>query len=1092
MLLRCMLLLAACLHAQAAYGSRELQPTATMLKWYLQAGGNGSFGLPLGQTCGETDLSGRPSDEPISLLNRWRPSRVLSNGPELVALGLQRMRSDGQVIERRGDVFVSVGSRSRWVCADVAQKEAATRTGAAGFSVSRNFTDPAGRPLEMHAVCIAGGRPLLPDNSSGGSGPQVFGGSVASVICSIDSGLTWLPAAPLPFEATGMVHASIPAAAANSSNVSVGGAIHVLAGGWRGDFSQDLLVPQFLQQQQQQQEDTAFGGDSGPTPPLLPPASDAARFLLPAGWTRVRTAAGLLERSRPVMAWLRNNEKLVIGGGVTRLQDGGGAGTGRGANGTHPALGSNIGAEVIDRELDSGEDPTLGLGLTDTVAVDILPALFGGGPEALANVTREPNLQLPVLRPPPGSSVFTLASQPGSQNTKGIVTDVLILLVGGDAYTTLWGRFGDEGDDVGRLFTLREHVLYGTPTSIADRLPASSESAPGSLISIPVPGASPRDPGFLLAVEPATGHVYRGSMLDCGQGILPSPCGSGTFQTICRTSPADFTCLPCVACPLGTLPLQCSRYTGRQCQPCAACPLGQVPYRACPLPSTVEGDRFTTRLKQVCAPPGRPSVLSLPQVHSLWACVGVQALCIAACVAAAAYSRWGAPGDAGERDAASTPPDWLHKQGRHSAKGHGGGNATTAVEREGQGATEGAPSSSAAEKGAPAAWGSAALSALRVLVPPFLAAMGLFGPTILLGFAAASLSKPHAELLAPRGISEAVIATVVVASCVLLPSLNAVAIAHRDRREPDLNLWWSLRLPSQPRTTVPSLVDRCSAPGLALRPAFALRKWRARHLADHHAAQIMLSVGEQARRCAVMRQLLVLDAALHDAPLAIASLVYLSFARDVTPTRALPFVDDNTALIAGSVGLAALAFVCHIAHLIDAAVMLVTTHPSRGVRLFAATASGVTGGGASTDSSFNLYVHAVDSSSDDAASGSEGRSIRTGSDSNSDAVISLSAGSHDGPLSELCRPGSLRVGSDAGGRAPGASLTAVINPLAGASAASVGPPAAIRTSNGLHTLPSGGVLSPSSRALIVTRLMSATSQNAPTSSSAVSEGASRR
>lgn len=749
----------------------------------------------------------------------------------------------------------------------------------------------------LRALCLAGGRPLLPTPANattpgGDDPPQEFGPAVASVRCSLDSGATWVLAAPLPFNASGMAHASVPL------EDPAGGErppADVLVGGWRSDLSQDLLVATY--------DDPAAGG-SGGAGGAPPPPSEAARFLLPTGWLRVGTSVPLIERARPLVAWLPNSRRLAVSGGTVRLQQPGGGEAGGNGSDTAPPLGGEdvlaqpLAGRLLDPWLDAGLDPDSGLDITDAVVVNLLPALAPGGPSAVG-ASREAELTLPVARAPPRSGVFLLSAAPGVRND----TDLAILLVGGSAYTTLWSP---TPDSVQRFFTLRAHRVFGTAAAISNQQPEGRSQAPGSLLGAPLPGVSPRDPWFLLAVEPATGHVFLGTMRDCGQGVLPSPCAEGSatggisggganaslFQTVCRASPTDYECQPCGECPVGTLMISCTRFEGLSCNPCLPCPPGEVPLLPCPLPTSSLDDPFIVRRQQLCAAPGRASVLTLEEQGALWAALGV--LAAAHAVAAIAWAALGS-GCKGARSGGAAAAESHSAPGTTTLTARVPGGATVSVTLPagesgvgGRGAAS--PQGAAAgQRCAPLAW--SLLTVAAALGSHALALATMAGPLILLACAAATLSKPGASLTAPRSASEAVMAAVVLTAVGLLPLANAAFLADAARRDPHLSLLTTLSSAgvsaggAQPPSRLRSAARHAHAAALLLRPSLALRRLRAVTLAaDGRAAEVALSMGTPGRRAAARRTLLLLDAALYDAPLAIAGLVYLAFAREVTPT----------------------------------------------------------------------------------------------------------------------------------------------------------------------------------------------------------------
>ena len=74
---------------------------------------------------------------------------------------------------------------------------------------------------------------------------------------------------------------------------------------------------------------------------------------------------------------------------------------------------------------------------------------------------------------------------------------------------------------------------------------------------------------YVLAVDLATGVMWRGTPLDCQQ---PYTCPTDMYSGPCSLSPFDSQCVPCSACPPGSYEsAPCRSYANRVCSPCTVC-----------------------------------------------------------------------------------------------------------------------------------------------------------------------------------------------------------------------------------------------------------------------------------------------------------------------------------------------------------------------------------------------------------------------------------------------------------------------------------------------------------------------------------------
>lgn len=639
---------------------RSLQPV-TQIKWFT----TNETWVPVGRSCDDahplTGLLPRPDGPLPEYASVLRPLRLVpvGNATGLLVLGLHAPRGAPRA-PPRADVLRSDDAGASWRCVSPPATTAASasaQVGAAGATAfvvaARNVTLPGGRVVSAEEVCVAGGR-LLGDLG------DVYGPPIAEVGCYLNGSPTWTPAAPLPFNATGLTHVAVEAAV----NVTApDGSVlwqqlrqyTLLLGGWRTDDSEDVLVALF------------------PPPDSPEVAADPARLALPTAWARLPLGASLLQRARPLAAWMANYRQVALAGGFVRLVGG--------ANGSTPPLPLAPSVPLARVDMDVGDDVADGaIPLDDMVTLDVLPLLarLGDGPPvpggasgssspspsmapsstpvstggvsatAAVNVSRISQLRLPETRPPPAEDgSFTLTTD-RSRNLP--VGDVFVLQAGRRVHTALWAPTYTLSN-----FAERAHLVYGTRAALAEAWPEVADYAPGSMVTVPLGVTGARDPGFLLAVNAATGAVFRGTIPPC----QPRDCAPGEYTAQCRASPFDSACAPCTRCA-GTGRYDVSRCGGFRdavCAPCRPCPPGQAVLVQCPLPRVPQGDRA----QQVCAAPGRPPVLALHQQRALGLLVAVETaagalalLAVGAWWAATAARRSG--GDVGAAAAPTAQP----------------------------------------------------------------------------------------------------------------------------------------------------------------------------------------------------------------------------------------------------------------------------------------------------------------------------------------------------------------------------------------------------------------------------------------------------
>ena len=268
----------------------------------------------------------------------WAPNHFLvDEAGDYWAVGLRYRGFNGSAPELRGDIVRYSVARNEWDCVHrdandhPAADNPANRPGAIPWIVSRSAL--GGR---LSVLCMAGGRAPLPKKAAQTqTSPQVppsaaangtdpveevvveeqeeltyYSPAISDVLCAVLSanatvdnsggrGLTWLPAAPLPFNATACTMVAV-----NSS----AGAQWVLVGGARSDGSSELLVAAL--------------------PPPARELLDRPSLYMPSGWVRLKLVAvsgsgpvNLQLRMRPVAAWMARSNWLLMGGGYS-LPDG--------------------------------------------------------------------------------------------------------------------------------------------------------------------------------------------------------------------------------------------------------------------------------------------------------------------------------------------------------------------------------------------------------------------------------------------------------------------------------------------------------------------------------------------------------------------------------------------------------------------------------------------------------------------------------------------------------------------------------------------------------------------------------------------------
>jgi hypothetical protein len=969
--------------------ARALQP-ATQIKWYAS---NGSW-VPVGRSCDDahpvTGLLPRPDGPITQYAGMLRPLRLVpvDNGAGLLVLGLHAPRTAATLAAPRGDVLRSDDAGASWRCVSPPGATAAGGTsahvvaaGAAAFVVAaRNVSLPDGRVVSVEAVCVAGGRLLSATGDD-------YGPPVSDVGCYLNGSLAWTPAAPLPFNVTGLTHVAVDTVV--NVTVAAGGALSLqerprqyslLLGGWRDDNSEDVLVALF------------------PPPDAREVADNPALLALPTGWARLPLGTSLLQRARPLAAWMANYRQVAMAGGFVRLE----GGAADGSAWSPPLLAPSVPLSRID--LDVGDDVGDGaIPLDDMLALDVLPLLdrLGDGPPvpgggsgsaspspSLApspspaassgaspaptsvNVTRIAQLRLPETRPPPATDgSFTLTTD-RSRNLA--IGDVFVLQAGRRVHTALWSPSYTLS-----AFTEREHLVYGTPAALAGAWPEVTDHAPGSMVTVPLGVAGARDPGFLLAVDAATGAVFRGTMMPCqSQGCLPPM----QYTAQCVYSPFDSYCAPCTQCAAsgGYDASRCGGFRDAVCAPCTPCPPGQAVLVPCPLPRLPLGDMA----QQLCAAQGRPAVLALPQQRALGLLVAVEAaagalalLAVGAWWAVAAASELDTKGGAGADAAASpaplpgkaAPPTTSASAGSPQSgvpgeTGNSGGGGSTrrldsdrvlpvelpaaaavvraalddggAVSSSSDGSSSAATGLSAAARAASAAAAVAPLSvklrsraalAALTITRVLAAAVTL---SLLLGLAAGTLAKADASrrsngelLLAGSVIAVALVGSATVGGVLVAASASAHA-------QHPLRLWQAL-------TTRPLRALAVAAVVLP-QPHMLLEAYTA-HLRtrDRASAGVTMAVGPAAARLAVLRRLTLAALLLVNLPLLACATAYVAFARDVTRLSGLEFVADNGAEVDGGILIAVSALTLLLALTADAAAALVGSRHSLRTRLFA-------------------------------------------------------------------------------------------------------------------------------------------------------------
>ena len=314
--------------------------------WYEAAGGRAFLPTTLNCLLADPNRGGLlpPDDLAEADAPLTSPLAILDLDPpasrELLMIG-HRLRGTPLRKRVRNDVMRSSDGGVTWAC-PANWAASPTAVGAQAFVVRRGGST---------AACLAGGRYMearFASNVSASSlDPTVirrFTGVSNRVVCTTDGGETWNDAAPLPFNATGMSHASIPSrdvlahiVLANSNSTSgssspgydemlrelrrqaaAGEDVHLLLGGWRvsdGEASATDALLLILPAVHADDHDEA--GLQGSPSSSLP----VRYYRIPL----VRDGSGFSEllnpRAKALVTWMARTGRLFIGGGVFRLGD---------------------------------------------------------------------------------------------------------------------------------------------------------------------------------------------------------------------------------------------------------------------------------------------------------------------------------------------------------------------------------------------------------------------------------------------------------------------------------------------------------------------------------------------------------------------------------------------------------------------------------------------------------------------------------------------------------------------------------------------------------------------------------------------------
>ena len=969
------------LHARGVCGSaardRALQPLKMLMKWY-SLGENRS--LPAGATCEDANweldglLPARASDNlptssaPLSA----RPIRFLPlHDGSLLVLGLHVRaasfsasdsgKRDEVVMVPRGDVIASSDGGRSWRCLPTTGYgvNLAATAGMTAFVVSRRVRFVNGTTARVQAVCAAGGRPIILSNDVGGGVGLAYGAPTNQVWCSGD-GAEWVPAQPLPFNVTAMAHASV-----------LNGTFHVLLGGWRQDESEDALVAEFP-------DVSTFDEATSP----------ACRLAMPVSWRRLQLASPIMQRARPVMTWMVHSALLAMGGGTvpffadasrheeSEAPDGSSSSS---SSFVSDMFNSTVSSGAINH--DTGGPQEAGFALTDMLGLHIAPVLQqlygsssaagGGGAVAgtvppgaelgmLVEVTKLTGLTLPEARPRPSEeeegSGTHLASFASYEPSVRRHLDTLVLQVARRLYTAVY-------DTPSAAFRLRYHLLYGTADAVGAGRPETVDDAPGTVsaavayVSPPGGGAEtvedddsmgPLQTGFLTSMDPITGQIFLGSMMECQP---PPGCPAEEhYWRMCRSSPYDSVCTPCTQCVAGMQypsVQSCGQdFWDRLCLPCDPCPAGEVPAVPCPVPG------LTSRAEPLCVKAGRQPLMSATQALVLACLLAFEIIVAAPAALVAAYLsvrkdflEMGSstmPATASSVDSSSQPAATttdVASSTDTSAK-IVAALAASAAEQERQQQRQ--------DLHSVRNWSAA--NAARLPISSAFRHRALF---ILRCTAAAAtvtvFSALFGCLLANRGTAAAFqpddgAAMVVFLLICAAPAIVIAMMSRFERRRPDVHLWAQL-LGSDGNNDNNKRSVRCVllppwaavAPGL-LRPRLLLDLYELRLEAKGMRAATAASYLPGPSSSDAMRQLGSLSLCCLiavDLPLLACTLTAAVAASDVTlvsgPVVDMGFRASNRLEVYAGYGAAAALFALQLAHIVDSALALLSLWPDCGL-----------------------------------------------------------------------------------------------------------------------------------------------------------------